>query len=126
VYYGDSTTTPVTVEQGKSTSHVYAEGTYTVKIVATGINGLTTEVTQTLVVSLRAPENLVVTITNDQVISKKVNVTATADFATMFDVYFGEAGNDTPVSANIGGTASYTYANTGTYTIRLVCKKCCY
>lgn len=122
IYYGDSTTAPVTVAQGKSTSHVYAEGTYTVKIVATGINGSKTEVTQTLVVSLKAPENLVVTITNDQVVSKKVNVTATADFATMFDVYFGEPGNDTPVSANIGGTASYTYANAGTYTIKVVSK----
>lgn len=122
VYYGDSTTEPVVVVPGKSTSHIYAEGTYSVKIIATGINGLKTEVTQSLVVSLKAPENLVVTISNDLVVSKKVNVTATADFATMFDVYFGEPGNDTPVSANIGGTASYTYANAGTYTIRVVSK----
>lgn len=40
----------------------------------------------------------------------------------MFDVYFGEPGNDTPVSANIKETASYTYANAGTYTIRVVAK----
>jgi PKD repeat protein len=86
VYYGDSTTEPVVVVSGKSTSHIYSEGTYTVKIIATGINGLKTEVTQSLVVSLKAPENLVVTISNDLVVSKKVNVTATADFATMFDV----------------------------------------
>ena len=122
VYYGDSTTEPVVVVSGKSTSHIYAEGTYTVKIIATGVNGLKTEVTQSLVVSLKAPENLVVTISNDLVVSKKVNVTATADFATMFDVYFGEPGNDSPVSANIGGTVSYTYANAGTYTIRVVAK----
>lgn len=51
VYYGDSTTTPVTLVQGKSTSHIYKEGTYTVKIIATGITGLKTEVTQSLVVS---------------------------------------------------------------------------
>ena len=122
VYYGDSTSEPAVVVPGKSTSHIYSEGTYSVKIVATGINGLKTEVTQSLVVSLKAPENLVVTISNDLVVSKKVNVTATADFATMFDVYFGEPGNDTPVSANIGGIASYTYANAGTYTIRVVSK----
>lgn len=122
VYYGDGTTVPAIVAQGKNTSHIYKEGTYTVKIIGTSISGAKTEATQTLIVSFKAPENLVVTITNDLAISKKVNVTLTADFATMFDVYFGEAGNTTPVSANVGGTASYTYANAGTYTIRVVSK----
>lgn len=122
IYFGDDTTSPVTVEQGKSTSHIYAEGTYEVKIVAIGITGAKTEVTQSLVVSFKAPENLEVEITNDLAISKKVSVTATADFAIMFDVYFGEPGNDVPVSANIGETVSYTYQNPGTYTIRVVAK----
>ncbi|HEY4616591.1 MAG TPA: hypothetical protein VIH09_00165 [Flavobacterium sp.] len=122
IYYGDDTVTAINVVQGQSTTHVYEEGTYSVKIVAIGVNGLKTEVTQSLVVSFKAPENLVVTITNDLAISKQVNVTATADYATMFDVYFGEAGNDEPVSANIGETASYTYKEAGTYTIRVVAK----
>ena len=123
IYYGDSATAnPAYVVQGKNTSHIYKEGTYTVKIIAFGITGLQTEATQSLVVSLKAPENLVVTITNDLLVSKKVNVTATAKYATMFDVYFGETGNTTPVSANIGETASYVYANAGTYTIKVVSK----
>ncbi len=122
VFYGDGTATAATVAPGKGTSHIYKEGTYTVRIVATGINGVQTEVTQSLIVSLKAPENLVVAITNDLLISKKVNVTASAKYATMFDVYFGEAGNNAPVSANIGETASYVYANAGTYTIKVVAK----
>ncbi len=122
VYYGDGTATPAVVAQGKNTSHVYKEGTYTVKIVGTSISGAKTEATQTLIVSLKAPEDLVVTITNDLAVSKKVNVTAKAKFATMFDVYFGEAGNTTPVSANIDQTASYVYKTAGTYTIKVVCK----
>lgn len=122
IYYGDETVSPDTVEQGKSTSHIYAEGTYTVKIVAIGMTGLKTEATQSLVVSFKAPENLEVVITNDLAISKKVSVTASADFAIMFDVYFGEPGNDVPVSANNGGTVSYTYETAGTYTIRVVSK----
>jgi hypothetical protein len=122
VYYGDETTAPAYVLQGKSTTHIYKEGTYAVKIVAIGITGLKMETTQNLVVSFKAPENLVVTITNDLGISKKVNVTATADYATMFDVYFGEAGNDVPVSANNGESASYTYKIAGTYKIRVVSK----
>lgn len=122
IYYGDATTAAVNVLQGKNTTHVYEEGEYIVKIVAIGLTGLETEVTQSLVVSFKAPENLEVTNENDLGISKKVNVTATADYATMFDVYFGEAGNDEPVSANIGETASYTYKEAGTYTIRVVAK----
>jgi hypothetical protein len=123
IYYGDSTSAnPAYVPQGKNTSHIYKEGTYTVRIVAFGITGLQTEATQSLVVSLKAPENLVVTITNDLLVSKKVNVTATAKYATMFDVYFGEAGVTTPVSANIDKAASYVYKQAGKYTIKVVCK----
>jgi hypothetical protein len=122
IYYGDDTIEAVNVLQGKSTTHVYKEGSYSVKIVAIGITGLKTETSQNLVVSFKAPENLVVVITNDLAISKKVNVTASADFSTMFDVYFGEAGNDVPVSANSGGTASYVYKESGINTIRVVAK----
>lgn len=122
IFYGDNTALPSNVKQGKSIVHVYKEGTYTVKIVAIGITGLKTEMTHNLVVSFKAPQNLVVVIKNDLAVSKKVNVTATADFAMLFDVYFGEAGNDEPVSANNGGTASYIYQEAGTYTIRVVSK----
>jgi hypothetical protein len=122
IYYGDDTTEPVNVLQGKSTTHVYKEGSYNVKIVAIGITGLKMETTKSLVVSFRAPENLDVVVTNDLAISKKVNVTGTADFATMFDVYFGESGTDEPVSANNGEIASYTYKTAGTYKIRVVSK----
>lgn len=122
IYYGDTTVLPVKVQPGQNTTHIYKEGTYTVKIVAIGATGLKTEKTQSLVVSFKAPENLVVVITNDLAISKKVNVKATADFAIMYDVYFGEAGVTTPVSANNGETASYTYKTAGTYTIRVVSK----
>ena len=122
IYFGDATTAPVNVLQGNETTHKYQEGTYTVKIVGIGVTGLKTEASQNLVVSFKAPENLKVTYLNDLGFSKKVNITATADFATTFDVYFGESGNSTPVTANIGSTASYTYKVAGTYTIRVVAK----
>ncbi|MBS3993050.1 MAG: hypothetical protein KGZ87_04980, partial [Bacteroidetes bacterium] len=122
IYFGDGTVNPVKVNQGESVQHVYKEGNYKVKIVGTGVTGLKTEVTQDLVVSFIAPRNLVVVIENDLAVSKKVNVTANAEFATFFEVFFGEAGNTTPVSANIGGTASYVYKEAGKYTIRVVAK----
>lgn len=119
---GDDTAEAVVVKQGGNAQHVYAEGSYKVKIEAIGITGLRSEVTTDLVVSFKAPENLVVVIQNDLAISKKVNVTATADFAMFFEVYFGEDGIDEPVLANNGETASYTYQEPGTYTIRVVSK----
>jgi len=122
ITFGDETTDPVTVEQGESTNHVYAEGNYEVKMIATGITGLKTEETNQLLVSFEAPENLEVVIENDPAISKQVNVTANADYAISFDVYYGEEGNDEPVTANIGETASYVYKEAGTYTIRVVAK----
>ncbi|MDO7171542.1 hypothetical protein [Mariniflexile sp. AS56] len=111
---------PISVKQGASAQHVYAEGDYTVNIEALGMTGLKTSVSKDITVSFKAPENLMVTIENDPALSKQVNVTATADFAMSYDVYFGEAGNDTPVTGNIGEVVSYTYQEAGTYTIRVV------
>ena len=122
VQYGDDTAEAETVSQGESTTHIYAEGSYNVVIKAIGITGLSTEITLPLEVSFKAPENLEVTIANDEAVSKQVNVTATADYAVSFDVYFGEEGNDDPVSGNIGETVSYVYTEPGTYTIRVVAK----
>ena len=72
--------------------------------------------------SFKAPENLEVVIENDLAVSKQVNVTATADFATFFEVYFGEDSEETPVTANISETASFIYSDAGTYSIRVVAK----
>ncbi len=120
VFFGDGTGQSIDLEPGQSVDNVYTEGTYTVGVTATSVNGLKTQAEQQLVVSFEAPQNLVVTIENDGAISKQVNVTATADFAMSYDVYFGEPGNDTPMSANIGDALSYTYQDPGTYTITVV------
>jgi len=107
---------------GSTISHVYKEGVYKSKITAMGLNGKTTEIEKDVVVSFRAPENLVVEVTNDLTVSKKVTVKATAAFALFYDVYFGETGKPDPVSANNGESISYTYQNPGVYTIRVVSK----
>lgn len=122
IYLGDGSTEPVRVKQGESTTHVYPEGEYNVRIVAYGVTGKKSEATVPLVVSFQAPANLTVEITNDEAVSKKVNVLANADFATSYEVYFGEEGNDEPVLANISDVASYTYKEAGTYTIKVIAK----
>ncbi|MDX1954356.1 MAG: hypothetical protein SFU20_02420 [Chitinophagaceae bacterium] len=120
VYYGDGTTVPAKVNPGKNTTHRYAEGQYPVKIVAYGITGKTTEFTQQLTVSFRAPENLDVTMSIDPNNNFKVNVSATATYETNFRVYFGDVPNEVPITFIEGQTVSHTYAAVGDYTIKVV------
>ena len=119
--YGDGSEVSPSINNGGNIQHTYKEGSYTVKVTATGLNGLTAVGEVPLTVSFKAPENLVLTITNDEVKSKKVNVTLTADFATMYEYYPGVDGVD-PVTANIGESLSYQYAEAGIYNVRVVAK----
>ena len=117
VNYGDdSGTDSGLLNPGQSTQNTYLEGTYDIVIAASGINGKTTTVAQTIVVSFQAPENLVVIIENDPTVSRQVNVTATADFAVSYQVEFGDAAA-TVLTSNIGDVTSFVYDAAGTYTI---------
>ncbi|QTE22468.1 PKD domain-containing protein [Polaribacter cellanae] len=123
VYLGDGTAEPVKLEQGKTATHTYAEGTYDVKLVAFNSVGKTTELTESLVVSFQAPQNLVVTIENDAAVSKQVNIKAEADFAATYEFYSGESGVTQPVAtANNGDVLNYQYQTPGTYDVKVVAK----
>jgi len=122
INFGDGSAHSDYVSPGTTVTHTYAEGSYKAKIIAMGINGKTTEVDHDVVVSFKAPQNLVVEVTNDLSVSKKVTVKATADFALFYDVYFGEAGKPDPISVNNGESISYVYQQEGVYTIRVVSK----
>lgn len=119
IFFGDGTNESIDLNPGQSVDNVYPEGTHTVRVIATSVNGLTTEAEQQLEVSFQAPQNLEVTIENDPAISKRVNVMATADFAMSYEVDFGQSGSE-PVSGNIGEMVSFTYEEAGTYTITVV------
>uniref|UniRef100_UPI000629A76C PKD domain-containing protein n=1 Tax=Kordia zhangzhouensis TaxID=1620405 RepID=UPI000629A76C len=116
--YGDGSDAVENIEPGEYVEHVYAEGTYEATLTGKALNGSTTSITQTIVVSFQAPQNLVVTIENDAVVSKQVNVTATADFAMTNQIDFGDGSS--PVTGNIGETVSYIYDQPGIYTITVV------
>ncbi|TCI90654.1 hypothetical protein [Tenacibaculum sp. M341] len=123
VFLGDGTSDPVSLKVGESLQHMYAEGTYTITIEAYNIAGDKAEATQELVVSFKAPENLMVTISNNASVSKQVDIVATADFATVYEFYSGEAGVTQPVAtANIGDPISYQYQNPGMYDVKVVAK----
>jgi len=119
--FGDGSTATTGIMAGKSVNHTYGEATHTVKVTAKGLNNLKATTNVQLVVSFKAPENLVVAITNDAAISKKVNVTASADYATTFDFLPGET-DAVAVSANIGKVASFIYKEAGTYSIKVTAK----
>ena len=121
VDYGDGSAVSSSISVGGSTKHTYKEGSYTVNVTAKGMNNLTASGDVPLTVSFKAPENLEVAITNSATKSKLVNVTATADFATMFEFHPGIAGVD-PVTANIGEELTYQYAEAGTYNVKVVAK----
>lgn len=125
VTYGDETATPASIKAGKVATHTYGEGTYNVNIVAKGITGLNTEFSKEIVVSFQAPEfGTEPIISNDAAKSKQVNVTVPNDtkFAMFFDVYFVENGVETVISANVGETVSYIYANPGLVDIKVELK----
>ncbi|MGC1631227.1 MAG: hypothetical protein WA749_03845 [Gelidibacter sp.] len=118
ITFGDNSELSAVIQPGKSVNHVYQEGTYEMMVKANGLNGLSTTVTQTVAVSFQAPENLEVTISNDPTISKQVNVSASADFATYFQVDFGDDGSEI-LEGNINETVSFKYQEVGTYTIKV-------
>lgn len=120
IAYGHGTAGPVKVLPGGSTSKVYPEGVYDVKITGTNVAGVSTTVTQKLTVTFRAPENLEVTAVIDPTNKYKVNVSAKALYETFFQVYFGDVANEVPTNFLEGQTISKTYARTGSYTVRVV------
>lgn len=121
VTFGDGTEAPKSVKQGESLEHMYSEGTYSVSIEAVALNGLKTTASKELVVSFRAPENLEVTTQIDASNPFIVNVSATADYAASFLVFFDTSNPDeegTPMQ--IGETVSFEYSGVGDYTIKVV------
>ncbi len=120
IYYGDGTTNPGKVIAGNNIQHIYGEGLFKVRVVGHSITGQTSEATQDLTVSFKAPENLVMTAVEDAANKFKYNVSATALYETMFKVYFGDVPNEVPVVFLEGDIISHTYAAPGTYTIRVV------
>ncbi|AXG74859.1 hypothetical protein DVK85_11725 [Flavobacterium arcticum] len=117
VYYGDGTVEPTAVNVGQKTTHTYTEGQYDVTIVGHGVTGNSTEVTLPLTVTFIAPENINVTIVTVLGNPLKINVSATADYETFFDVTYGEDPAQEAVEFNEGQTVNHTYSDIGTYTV---------
>ena len=121
VDFGDGSEIATGIAAGKHVKHTFTEATHSIGITAIGLGNLKTAASVELMVSFKAPQNLVVAMTNSTTVSRQVDVVATADYATTFDVSPGVDGVEA-VSANIGETASYKYDAAGTYTITVTAK----
>ncbi|MCY2685559.1 hypothetical protein [Salinimicrobium sp. TH3] len=119
VDFGDGSPVSEEFRVGESIQHVYAEGNYDVVVNGKNLAGETAQGIQPLTVSFRTPENLEVVITKGTD-GYSVTVSATADYAAAFDVYFGETEDEEPTPLMPGETVSHTYAETGTYDIKVI------
>lgn len=96
--HGTGSSASAVVAPGGSTSHSYPEGTYTVSIVSTDIAGNQTTATYPLTVTYIAPTSLNITTGGDMTVS------ATANYAKSFLVYYGDVANEVGTPMAIGQT----------------------
>ena len=122
IYFNDGSDENAIISIGESVERIYPEGNYQVKIVGIGLNDQSTEVLVPLVVSFLPPENLIVTIENDPANNFKINISATADYATMFEVYFGDVLNEEPSLLMTDEIISHIYSEVGEYEVRVIAR----
>ena len=120
VEFGDGES--IELKSMESVQHTYPEGVYSVSVTGYGITGLSTKTTKELNVTFKAPENLQVLVSKDAVNPKIVKVSATADFATVIDFYFGDVAEEEPTHVLPGEEASHLYAEPGDYTLTVIAK----
>lgn len=120
VFFGDTADNSIEIETGETVQNTYEEGVYDLRIVATGVTGLSAEETIPLTVSFQAPQNLEISITPVAGSNFDINVTATADLETNFEFYAGEFAEEEAISFLEGEVITYSYSSVGTYTARVV------
>lgn len=115
IKFGDAGGESAIVTPGGSVTHSYPEGSYTVTIDGYDIAGKVTTTTYPLTLTYRAPENLQVSVGDDATVS------ASADYANSFQVYYGDVANETPTALAVGATLpAHIYPAGGPYELRVV------
>ncbi len=114
---------PIEVGVNEIVTHIYEnEGVYIVGTTAYGITGLSAYYEAEINVTFKAPENLVLTIEADASNPRIISVSATADYATIMDIYFGDVPDEEPTHALPGELVSNTYEDAGDYVITVIAK----
>ncbi|MGB7842956.1 MAG: hypothetical protein WBL21_09210, partial [Salinimicrobium sp.] len=107
---------PVTVSPGMNATHSYPEGEYNVSISAQNVGGEVTTEEFPLSIIYRAPENVSIGL------SGNMKVSAKADYANSFLVYYGDVENETGTPMAVGEELPpHTYPATGApFTLKVV------
>lgn len=112
--HGTGAAATATVTPGGNATHAYPEGSYTVTIVSTDIAGKKTTTTYPLVVTYKAPENL---LPNKSSGRNGGAVKPTSLYTASYKVDWGDA---TPVqSFALGAMENHIYAAPGTYNVKV-------
>ncbi len=119
VDYGDGSETE-DLQVGEAGVHQYIQGNYTIGLTAMGINGKTTTLSEQITVAALPPSNLTVSISPTAGNPLSISVSATADNASGFAVYFGETTDEVATPLITGEAVSHAYAAPGDYEIRVV------
>ncbi len=118
--FGDGTEV-VEVQTGNSIQHVYPEGVYTATLIAKNINGESSEPFEApVIVSFLPPQNLAINVSPVAGDNFSISLSAQADLAVGFEVYFGDAPDELPTPLMIGESIVHTYPAVGSYEIRVV------
>lgn len=108
----------VTLKPGESLVHSYPEGSYTVNIEAKGVTGNTSDASHALDMVYRVPENIAITANP---FGLELTVSASADYANGFMVYYGDDPSEEGTPMAVGETLpAHTYANVGKYQVKVV------
>lgn len=105
------------VGPGQNAVHFYPEGSYTVTILSKSLSGEELATTVPLEVVYRAPENLQIT---PVVNAHNLTVSASADYAASYLVYFGESEGEAGVPLANNAEVTHTYEEAGEYEVRVV------
>jgi len=120
INYGDGSGSDASaiIKPGENTTHSYAEGDYTISVDAMNIAGEKSTTTYPLTVTYRAPENLnVAPVVNGY----DFNITAEANYANGYTVYFGDMEGEAGTSFGVGESSPvHTYSEAGVYDVRVV------
>ena len=123
IYFGnDPAAAPSNINAGESASEIYAEGDYTMRVIAYGITGKSAEITQAIMIRFKPPENLVVDVLVDPVETTKITVTPSADNATLFEIFFGDVPDEDATVIMAGQSAIHTYADSGEYVLTVIAR----
>mgnify|MGYP006396564115 CR=1 FL=1 len=117
--FGDGSES-VELVPGSSANHMYGEGSFSLTLTGQNLAGEQASIQQEIAVSFSPPENLEVTVIGVPGDSFSINVSAEADLAVGFEVYFGDVTNEEPTPMMLGETITHTYPTIGEYQLTVV------